>query len=123
MCKAIVILGHGSRRQEANEEVLLLGEMVQSKHPEWKVAVAFVEFAQPSIEDTLERLYQQGIEEVKIVPMFLTVGNHLHQGLPKRLGLFQEKFPMEITMAKHIGADPVLVTLIEKRVNEAESRK
>lgn len=119
MCSGIVILGHGSRREEANREILELTELVRGAHEDWKISCAFVEFAQPSLEEALEKMYEDGIQKVTIVPMFLTVGNHLHQGLPRRLESFLEKFPMEVVMAKHIGADPILVGLIEKRVNEA----
>ena len=121
MCEGIVVLGHGSRRAEANEEILTLVELVREAHKDWKIEGAFVEFATPLMEDVLERMYLDGIQQVTIVPMFLTVGNHLHQGLPKRLGEFLEKYPLKVVMAHHIGADPILVSLIEKRVNEAKT--
>ena len=120
MCKAVMILGHGSRREEANAEFWQLLELVRQAHTQWRVELGFVEFAHPSFEECLEKMYLDGVREVVVVPMFLTVGNHLHQGLPKRLGVFKEKYPMEVRMAGHIGADPILVGLIEKRVGEAD---
>ena len=116
-----MVLGHGSRRAEANDEILTLVELVREAHKDWKIEGAFVEFATPSLESVLERMYLDGTKRVTIVPMFLTVGNHLHQGLPKRLEKFLEQYPLEIVMAHHIGADPILVGLIEKRVNEAKT--
>ena len=47
--KVLIVLGHGSRREAANEEIRLLGEMVQQQNPSWRVEVAFVEFASPSL--------------------------------------------------------------------------
>ena len=120
MYEHIVILAHGSRREEANQEMQALGQLVQKVHPTWQVTVAFAEFATPTLEEALEELFLQGKRSVIVVPMFLTVGNHLHKGLPQRIDAFCEKKAMKVTMAQHIGADPILVQLVEKRIAEAE---
>ena len=45
MSKSLIVLGHGSRRMEANEELCAIYEMVKEANPAWKISYAFVEFA------------------------------------------------------------------------------
>lgn len=118
--KVLVVLGHGSRREQANEEIRLLKEMVQEQNPAWQVEVAFVEFAAPSLEDKVRELAKANIKEIILAPVFLTVGNHLAQGLPKRFqALEEETAGLKLIMADHLGADPLIASLISKRAREA----
>ena len=117
--KVLIVLGHGSRREAANEEIRLLGEMVQQQNPSWRVEVAFVEFASPSLEEQVQRLAKENIKEIVLAPVFLTVGNHLAQGLPKRIKVLEEAVGLKIIMADHLGADPLIASLISKRAKEA----
>ena len=118
--KVLVVLGHGSRREAANEEIRLLGEMVQQQNPSWRVEVAFVEFASPSLDEQVQRLAKENIKEIVLAPVFLTVGNHLAQGLPKRIKVLEEEaVGLKIIMADHLGADPLIASLISKRAKEA----
>lgn len=120
MSEGLIVLGHGSRREEANEEIKALSRMVQENHPLWQVHTAFVEFAAPSLEDKVRELAQQEIKTIILAPVFLTVGNHLAQGLPKRLRALEEEYPgIELIMAEHLGADPLIAALIGKRAAEA----
>lgn len=117
--KVLVVLGHGSRREAANEEIRLLGEMVQKQNPSWQVEVAFVEFAAPSLEDKVRQLAKENIKQIVLAPVFLTVGNHLAQGLPKRIKILEkETAGLKIIMANHLGADPLIASLISKRATE-----
>ncbi len=118
--KTLIILGHGSRREAANAEIRLLGEMVKAQNPAWQVEVAFVEFAVPSLEDKVRELAEKNIREIILAPVFLTVGNHLAQGLPKRLQALAEEWAgLKLIMADHLGADPLIASLISKRAREA----
>lgn len=117
MKKAIVVLGHGSRREEANREIRAIVEMLGERNQDLVVRAAYAEFAQPTLEDAVAQLAAEGMDEVVIVPLFLTVGNHLQQKLPLKIAaLANQHQDLIITTKKHIGADPLVVQIIENRI-------
>lgn len=120
MSEILIILGHGSRREEANEEIKDIYNLVKKANPTWQVSYAFVEFAHPSLEERVRELVKMGKKTIVLTPVFLTVGNHLAQGLPKRFRTLEEENPgLKLVMAKHLGADPLIAQLVSKRSAEA----
>ena len=120
MSESLIILGHGSRRMEANEELKAIYNFVKESNPDWQISYAFVEFAKPSLEEKVRELVDLGQRTIVITPVFLTVGNHLTQGLPKRLKNLELETPgLKLIMAEHLGADPLIAQLVSKRSAEA----
>ena len=120
MKRAVIVLGHGSRRKEANEEIGQLVEMLAQRQENLMICAAYAEFAKPDLEEAVAYLASQGVENVQIMPLFLTVGNHLSQKLPEKVTYLQGKYQgLTITMLKHIGADPLIVEMIENRLADA----
>ena len=94
--------------------------LVKEANPAWQVSYAFVEFAHPSLEERVRELVSLGEKTIVLAPVFLTVGNHLAQGLPKRFKALEEENPgLKLVMAKHLGADPLIAQLVSKRSAEA----
>lgn len=122
MCETktgIIILGHGSRRAEANQEVLKIADKLKKKHQNLAITAAYAEFAEPNLEKAVELLADSAVEQVIIVPLFLTVGNHLHRDIPERVERLQAAYPqMFFQETNHLGADDLIVQLVEKRIKE-----
>ena len=85
MKEAVLLLAHGSRRSEANEEWKNIWQLFTNRHPNLLVTGSFIEFAEPDLEGGVRLLIEQGAEKIYVVPLFLTVGNHLRQNIPERL--------------------------------------
>jgi sirohydrochlorin ferrochelatase len=114
----VLLLGHGSRRAEANQEWEQIWQMFQRMHPQLKVQRGYVEFFHPSLEEGVDLLRQQyDVHTVVIVPLFLTTGNHLCQHVPIKVDALKEKYPdISFVLTEHIGADSLLLQIIEKRI-------
>ena len=120
MKKAVVLLGHGSIRESANVEVRAMWAMMQEQLPDLDIRGSFVEVAEPALEQVIEQLANEQVEQIVIVPMFLTRGNHLSNGIPRILDAMTEKYPnIKIDLTKHLGADPLLAEIIKNRLREA----
>ena len=120
MKKAVVLLGHGSIRESANVEVRAMWAMMQEQLPDLDIRGSFVEVAEPALEQVIEQLANEEVEQIVIVPMFLTRGNHLSNGIPRILDAMTEKYPnIKIDLTKHLGADPLLAEIIKNRLREA----
>jgi sirohydrochlorin ferrochelatase len=76
--------------------------------------------AEPALENVIEQLVHEQVERIVIVPMFLTRGNHLSNGIPRILDAMKEKYPnVKIDLTQHLGADPLLAEIIKNRLREA----
>lgn len=120
MKNAVVLLGHGSIRESANVEIRAMWAMMQAQLPELDIRGSFVEVAEPALENVIEQLVHEQVERIVIVPMFLTRGNHLSNGIPRILDAMKEKYPnVKIDLTQHLGADPLLAEIIKNRLREA----
>ncbi|MBR6756359.1 MAG: CbiX/SirB N-terminal domain-containing protein [Peptococcaceae bacterium] len=119
MKEAVLLLAHGSRRSEANEEWKNIWQLFTNRHPNLLVTGSFIEFAEPDLEGGVRLLIEQGAEKIYVVPLFLTVGNHLRQNIPERLQALREQYQgINLELTEHLGVDPLLIQIIEQRLQK-----
>ena len=113
--KALIIVAHGSRKDSSNEEVKALGEKVkclQDKHYTF-VMTAFLEFAAPSLEESMLSCINKGASEIVILPYFLASGNHVTRDIPEVVQKIQASYPqVKITLKEHLGSASGMVSLL-----------
>jgi sirohydrochlorin ferrochelatase len=119
---AVIIVDHGSRRTESN---LMLNEFVQLYKQITKrsiVEVAHMEIAQPSIALAIKECRDQGALSIVIAPYFLSKGRHIQDDIPALVKEASELYPdVTLSIAEPIGIDPLMVQLIENRVQSSVS--
>jgi len=120
-----IVLGHGSKNKDTVGEFEKTIVRYQMLYPEESVSYAFVEFSAPLLEEAVEDLMAtEKIETLIIVPLFLSIGNHLTSHLPKRIETLKKKFPdVVFKLARHIGADPLICTIIKVRSDEVKYKQ
>jgi sirohydrochlorin ferrochelatase len=113
--RALIIVAHGSRKNSSNEEVKALGEKVkylQDKHYAF-VMTAFLEFAAPSLEESMLSCIDKGASEIVILPYFLASGNHVTRDIPEVVQKIQASYPqVKITLKEHLGSASGMVSLV-----------
>lgn len=120
MKKAILLVGHGSRRSEANDALVKLEELVGRKRPGTVITHGFLQFAKPDLPEALEKLDADGVEEVTIVPVFLYEGVHIHEDIPEILDEEADKRPhMRLILAPVLGIDERMAEIVWDRVDAA----
>lgn len=118
--RTIVITAHGSRREEANEEVLQLARELAQGDASDNVLVAFLdEVARPNIPETIDRAVADGALHIVIVPYFLNTGNHVQNDIPAIVRRKRQEHPdVTIEITPHFGAHPGVVGLLQKMLNQ-----
>jgi len=112
---ALIIVAHGSRKASSNEEVKALGEKVKSLQDRRYslVMTAFLEFATPSLEESILSCVDKGVNEIVILPYFLASGNHVTRDIPEVVQKIQESHPqVKITLKEHLGSSSAMVGLL-----------
>lgn len=120
MKKAILLVGHGSRRDEANAALFTLQEMIAKKQPQILVASAFLQFAEPTLTQAMSQLSDQSVEDVTVVPVFLYEGIHIKEDLPEMLSAEADRYPgIRIVLAPILGIDERMAEIVMDRVQAA----
>ena len=113
--RALIIVAHGSRKASSNEEVMSLGDKVESllgEHYAY-VMTAFLEFSRPSLEECILSCVEKGANEIVILPYFLASGNHVTRDIPEAVEKMQASHPnVKMVLQEHIGSASGMVTLL-----------
>jgi len=119
MKRAVLLLGHGSRIQEANESLYSIAEMVKSKSSLTIVKPVFLQFASPTLLEGIEYCLTQGVEEILIHPYFLYSGAHVLQDIPAMIERFRQDHPkVRIRLTPPLGVHAKLVDIVLERLEE-----
>jgi sirohydrochlorin ferrochelatase len=105
----LLAVAHGSRHPAAQEAVAVLAGQVRRLAPVLRVRVAFVQHAQPSLASELAAA---GAHTV-IVPLLLSGGYHQSNDLANAATASGAR------LAGPLGPDPLLVTALAGRLDEA----
>jgi sirohydrochlorin ferrochelatase len=106
---AILVLGHGSRRPRANEELELLVSRFRARRPGLAVEHAYIELASPLLQEGLARLAARA-DRVLVLPLFLFAAGHVKQDLPRALAQARSAFPeVHFAAAWHLGVHRAMV--------------
>lgn len=101
---ALVLFGHGARDPQWADPMRRLQHLLQAQLPHVKTELAFLELMQPSLPSCVESLVMQGIENIRIVPIFFGKGGHLQHDFPVLMAHMQSTYPqVNITATQAVG--------------------
>ncbi|KEZ77485.1 sirohydrochlorin chelatase [Salinisphaera hydrothermalis] len=115
MIHALLVVAHGSRRAESNDEVRALTDRVRESAGDRFAAIdcAFLELAPPSIPDGLERLIERGATHVTVLPYFLAAGRHVAEDIPAEVEQTRTMHPnVTIEIAPYLGTSEAMPGLL-----------
>lgn len=115
----IMLLGHGSRRKEANESLIevarKVGEILNRE-----VTPVFMAHWKPSLPEAVEAKIAAGAQKIVIMPLFLFRGMHVTVDIHEEVREIHEKYPeVEIAFTPELGADDSIAHLASSRIKEA----
>lgn len=115
MTNALLLVAHGSRRAESNDEVRTLTERVRTAADERFTAIecAFLELATPNIPDGLEQLVGRGATHITLLPYFLAAGRHVAEDIPAEVDRVRAAHPaVIIEIAPYLGTSEAMPSLL-----------
>ena len=116
----IILLGHGSRLETANRGLKLVAEELNRRGQYLGVTPAFLQHADPSIEEVFQKLAEGGAGRILIMPLFLFEGVHITSDIPAEIEKIRSKYPqLQVVQAGFIGPDPLLADICIQRISDA----
>jgi len=116
----LVIIAHGSRREQSNQEVRELAIKMKAICGDQYncIDAGYLELAAPLIPDALEACINRGTQEIHVFPYFLSAGRHVTNDVPNDVKVIQDKYPnTNIIMKPYLGSNDELPQLILKQIS------
>ncbi len=118
--EAIVLAGHGSRREKSNEQVRELAVGLEDRLG-LPVDAAFLELAAPAIPAAIEGL-AGSVSEVTVVHLSLFAASHVKNDVPLAVEQARSDHPgLTINNGAHLGVHPAILDLLDDRAAAVEA--
>lgn len=118
---AILLLGHGSRADGANDGMQGVVESLRLRGEYEIVETGFMIRNFPSIEDGAALCVRKGADTVLMIPYFLHTGLHLIEDLPDAVPRLEKLHPgVRFVLGQPMGLHPKLVEIVEDRIAECK---
>jgi len=116
----LLVVGHGSRRPEANAVLVAVAEAVRLRAGVHAVRPAFLELAEPTIGQAFDAVVADGAAHIVVHPYFLYPGNHTTHDIPAALAAAEARHPgVSWTLTDPLDLDERLVDIVLDRVRTA----
>jgi len=117
---ALLLIAHGSRRAEANDDLHHLAAKLRERGEYSFVQVSFLELAEPNIAAGGEMCVSAGAGRVVMLPYFLSPGVHARDDMQKARAELAERFPhVNFLLAAPLGRHPLMEEIVVQRAGEA----
>ena len=93
MSKALLIIDHGSKREDANKMLEGVAEMLRRQRPGLIVHIAHMELAEPTIRQGFDACVRDGASAVIAHPYMLSPGRHATGDIPSMVEDAAAAFP------------------------------
>ena len=121
--KALLLVAHGSRRKQSNDEVgILADKLKQNCSGQYPIIHAgFLELAETLIPDGIKKCVDDGATSIVVLPYFLNSGRHVIEDIPEIVNDTRQHYPdIEIKIAPHLGASNLMMDLLITSANSTE---
>lgn len=125
--EGIILIGHGSPLKDANLPLRHIVEILKSKlKNRAEVEVAYLQFAQPTLQDAIANCIRRGAKRLIIHPYFLSSGRHVTVDIPNIVEEARGFYPhVEFIVTEPLGEcgnDPIcthyrLADIIMEKIN------
>jgi sirohydrochlorin ferrochelatase len=119
---AVVIVDHGSRREESNQLLLQVVRQFRNDTEFDIVVPAHMELAGPTIAMAFEDCVDQGATRIIVFPYFLAPGRHWDQDIPRLAAEAAANHPgIEYLVTSPLGAHPLMSHIMLDRIKTCQA--
>ncbi len=121
--RGVLVVGHGSRRREANDDVREAAERIAARGRFPLVEAAFLEIEHPNISKAFARLVEQGADEIIVHPYFLSPGRHTRGDIPVEVReAASHHLGVNYRITEPLSAHPLVIEASVERLVETIDR-
>jgi sirohydrochlorin cobaltochelatase len=117
--KGIVLFAHGSRDPEWARPFERIASSL-SKDKDHLVKIAYLELMRPSLDEAIAELVASGVKAIRIVPVFLGMGGHVKEDLPRLVAAANPT--VKVTIDPPIGEQASIIEAIAAAISRTGDR-
>lgn len=115
------MIAHGSRRAEANAELVAVCKSLLARGCYPIVQPSYLELAEPDIATGAAACVADGATDVILLPFFLSPGRHVADDLTAARDALRQAYPnVRFALAQSLGSHPLILDALEHRAREAD---
>ena len=120
--RGVVLFGHGSRDPQWHAPLQAVARRVAAQSPALHVTCAFLELTTPDLATAVQTLVNAGVAHIRVLPLFLGVGRHAREDLPRLVAEVQDQWPnISIDLRRAVGTDSRVIDLLAQLAVESDS--
>ncbi len=113
--QGIVLFAHGSRDPLWRLPIEAVAQQIKNMSPSTEVMCAFLELTSPDLPTCVQKMSEQGLAQISVVPMFLGIGKHAREDLPELMQELKTSYPhIQFDLRRAIGEEPELTLAMAK---------
>ncbi len=113
----VVVVDHGSRREESNRMLLQLVELFREATEYAIVEPAHMELAEPTVATAFDRCVERGARLIVVYPYFLLPGRHWQSDIPALAGEAARRHPgVRYLVTAPLGLHPLMARIMDDRI-------
>ncbi|WP_010531884.1 sirohydrochlorin chelatase [Lentibacillus jeotgali] len=117
--QGILYVSHGSRIGEATAEAVACIQSVIQQVDFPLQEISFLELADPTVEQGIDRLVNQGASTISVVPVLLLSAGHYYQDIPDEIRAAKSKYPdIRLTYGEPLGVQDRFINILIERMKE-----
>jgi sirohydrochlorin cobaltochelatase len=112
-----LLVAHGSRGRDGNRETLDFAAQWQSRHPDWRIELCFIEHADLLLDEGLDRA-AAGARRVVAMPFILNAAGHVKMELPAAVEAARGRHPqVNFIVTRHLGMGRELFAVLQGQLD------
>lgn len=118
----VLLAAHGTRDPDGASEALAFSDRLAERlGPDLPLVPCFLELTDPPILDAVDRLAQDGVGEIVVMPLMLFGAGHVKNDVPAAIGVARERFPeLGIRYGAPLGVQPEMLDVVDERLRAVE---
>ena len=113
--QALVLLAHGSRDPQWRAPMEAVARRIRAQAPHRPVRCAYLELCLPDLQTAAAELVAEGATALQVLPLFLGMGHHVREDLPRRVARLQAAFPqVPVTLRQAVGQHQELIDTLAR---------
>jgi uroporphyrin-III C-methyltransferase len=120
--EAVLVVGHGSRREEANTDVREVARRIGERGGFPLVVAAFLEIATPNIDEGIAQLVEAGAHHIIVHPYFLSPGRHTRGDIPVEVLMAVNRHPhLSYQITEPLAGHSLVIDASIERIRETQT--
>lgn len=108
--QGVILLAHGSRDPLWHQPITAIARRIQQVSPHTEVVCAYLELCPPNLPTAALEMITKGVQHIRIVPLFLGIGKHAREDLPRLLDALREQHTgTKFELSPAVGEHPLLL--------------